>query len=71
MEATSTDGLTTDSKKQEKSEGRSFKYNTDSLNSFINSAINIEYVYLILTGVKNFMDVNQNINNEAYRKMIL
>jgi hypothetical protein len=29
----------------------------DSLNSFVNSAINVEYVYLILVGVNNFMKI--------------
>ena len=32
-----------------------FHYSSDSLDSFINSAINYEYVYLILTGVNRSM----------------
>jgi len=32
----------------------------DSLNAFVNSAINIEYVYLILTSINNFMQLQQN-----------
>ena len=40
------------------------------MNSFINSAINIEYVYLILVGVKNFMDVNSSLNTDFGRKYI-
>ena len=35
-----------------------FQYSSDSLNSFVNSAINIEYVYLILTGISGFMNEN-------------
>lgn len=30
---------------------KKMKYNYDSLNSFMNSAINIEYVYLIILGL--------------------
>ena len=43
--------------KKEGIEGK-FKYSSDSLNSFINSAINIEFVYLILHGLKNFLKLN-------------
>ena len=46
------------------------KYSSDTLSSFIHSALNIEYVYLILNAVKNFMaimDANgtnlENINS--------
>ena len=31
-------------------------YKDDTLSSFINSAMNIEYVYLILLGISNFME---------------
>jgi len=32
------------------------KYAKNSLDSFLNSAMNIEYVYLILLGISNFME---------------
>ena len=48
-----------------------FKYSSDSLNSFINSAINIEYVYLILSGINNFLNVNQNIKNDDFKKSLI
>ena len=33
------------------------RVSNESLNAFLNSAINIEYVYLILTGINNFMEL--------------
>ena len=31
------------------------KFSNESLCSFLNSSVNIEYVYLILTGIQKFM----------------
>jgi 2'-5' RNA ligase len=48
---------------------KSFKFQSDSLSSFINSAINIEYVYIILSGISNFMDYNRNQSITRQSKM--
>jgi hypothetical protein len=39
------------------------KYSTDSLNSFVNSAMNVEFVCLILVGVCTFMKEQQPEND--------
>ena len=39
------------------------KFRKEGLNSFLNSAMNIEFVYLILLGVNNFME-NQYQNQK-------
>jgi hypothetical protein len=36
------------------------KYNDESLLTFLNSAMNIEFVYLILLGVNNFMEIDSS-----------
>ena len=36
--------------------GSKIKYNSESLCSFLNSAINIEYVYLILSGINKHLE---------------
>jgi len=46
-------------KMMRKSQGnteRRITYEEDSLDSFLNSAMNVEFVYIILLGVKNFME---------------
>ena len=43
-----------------KKKAKKYKYSTQSLNSFLNSAMNIEYVSLILLGINNFMSVKDN-----------
>lgn len=32
------------------------KYSKESLNSFINSAMNIEYVFIVLTGINFYLE---------------
>ena len=41
---------------KQKSNLRPLKFSDESLCSFMNSAANIEFVYLILLGINNFMD---------------